>query len=241
MDGLEAIKILDKRMEEQSYMPDIILCDVMMPKMNGFECCSKIREDFPLCAIPIIMVSAKSREENIIQGLNCGSNDYVTKPFKKLELLARIDTQLKLRQAWVVEMEREKSDVLLRRMLPHHIITRLKQETGGGAPIADEHKNVAILFSDIVGFTTLATTTPTIEIIDKLNKMFTAFDSLTDKNNVYKVETIGDAYMCASGHLPTDIISGDACVRMLQMAIDMIAEIDASDDSTLRVGRLSNC
>lgn len=67
MNGIEAIEILDKRREDGTYMPDIILCDVMMPKMNGFECCAKIREDFPLCAIPIIMVSAKSREENIIQ------------------------------------------------------------------------------------------------------------------------------------------------------------------------------
>ena len=185
------------------------------------------------------MVSAKSREENIIQGLNCGSNDYVTKPFKKLELLARIDTQLKLRKAWVVEMEREKSDVLLKRMLPHHIITRLKSETGGGAPIADEHKNVVILFSDIVGFTTMSATTPTIQIIDKLNKMFTAFDALTDKNYVYKVETIGDAYMCAAGHLPTDIVSGDACVRMLQMAVDMVGEMEAmeaEDGLKVRIG-----
>ena len=52
MNGIEAIEILDKRREEGTYMPDIILCDVMMPKMNGFECCAKIREDFPLCAIP---------------------------------------------------------------------------------------------------------------------------------------------------------------------------------------------
>ena len=52
MNGVEAIKILDARRESGTYMPDLILCDVMMPMMNGFECCAKIREDFPLCAIP---------------------------------------------------------------------------------------------------------------------------------------------------------------------------------------------
>ena len=107
MDGIEALKILEERKEKESYMPDIILLDVMMPKMNGFRTCAKIREMFPLSAVPIIMVSAKSREENVIQGLNCGSNDYVTKPFKKLELLARIDTQLRLAQAWQQELESE--------------------------------------------------------------------------------------------------------------------------------------
>ena len=119
MNGLEALEILQKRKEEGTHLPDVILLDVMMPKLNGFKTCVKIREMFPLSAIPIIMVSAKSREENVIQGLNCGANDYVTKPFKKLELLARIDTQMKLATAWQNELEREKSDLLLKKMLPH--------------------------------------------------------------------------------------------------------------------------
>ena len=68
MNGLEAIDILLERKKEKSYLPDVVLLDVMMPKMNGFKACVKIRELFPLSAMPIIMVSAKSREENIIQG-----------------------------------------------------------------------------------------------------------------------------------------------------------------------------
>ena len=164
MDGVQALKILQQRKEEQTFMPDIILLDVMMPKMNGFKTCAKIRDMFPLSAVPIIMVSAKSREENIIQGLNCGANDYVTKPFKKLELLARIDTQLRLAEAWQQELEREKSDLLLKKMLPHHIITKLR-EPGHSGQIAQEHECVTVLFSDIVGFTALTASVPTHEVI----------------------------------------------------------------------------
>ena len=103
------------------------------------------------------------------QGLSCGSNDYICKPFRKLELLARIDTQLRLRRAWQVEIEREKSEVLLRRMLPHHIIQRLS-EPGHNGVIADQHAHVAVLFTDIVGFTAMSARLPTIEIIEMLNE-----------------------------------------------------------------------
>ena len=116
-DGHEALALLKERVKERSCLPDIILLDVMMPKLNGFKTCVKIRQMFPDTAIPIIMVSAKSREENIIQGLNCGSNDYVTKPFRKLELLARIDTQLRLKTAWLSELQKEKAEALLSEML----------------------------------------------------------------------------------------------------------------------------
>lgn len=201
---------------------DVVLLDVMMPKLNGFKTCVKIRELFPLSAMPIIMVSAKSREENIIQGLTCGANDYITKPFKKLELLARIDTQMRLAAAWQTEIEREKSDLLLRKMLPHHIMAKLK-EPGHGGSISQEHEIVTILFSDIVGFTSLAASTPTSEIILMLNDMFSRFDELTEKHSVYKVETIGDAYMVAAGHMPEDMDSGSA--RVLAFAEDMITLI----------------
>ena len=159
-----------------------------------------MRELFPLCAIPIIMVSAKSREENIVQGLSCGSNDYVCKPFRKLELVARIKTQLKLRLAWRSELEREKSDDLLGKMLPHHVISRLKDQNslGDWNALAEEHANTTILFSDIVGFTSLAASVPTPVIMQMLNELFTRFDRLTEVHNVYKVETIGDAHVCCA-------------------------------------------
>lgn len=85
-DGEEGVQ---KAMEEN---PDLILLDIMMPKMDGLEMCRKIREKHN---VPIIMVSAKTQELDKIVGLTTGADDYVTKPFNPLELMARVKSQLR--------------------------------------------------------------------------------------------------------------------------------------------------
>ncbi len=66
----------------------------MMPKMSGLEVCERVRERYPACDLPIIMISAKNKPENIVEGLSKGANDYIGKPINKQELLARIHAQL---------------------------------------------------------------------------------------------------------------------------------------------------
>lgn len=84
--GLEALKLL----EENKY--DLILLDVMMPKMDGKETLKKIREKYN---IPVIMVTAKTAEKDKVEGLTLGADDYVTKPIKPLELIARVKAHLR--------------------------------------------------------------------------------------------------------------------------------------------------
>ena len=85
-DGIEAIEAL---MEKEIHL---ILMDVMMPKMDGITFVMKLRENYDF---PVIMLSAKSEEVDKIMGLNIGADDYVTKPFRPLELLARVNSQLR--------------------------------------------------------------------------------------------------------------------------------------------------
>ncbi len=84
--GQEALKILEKN------DIDLIILDVMMPKMDGMQACMKIREQQNM---PIIMLSAKSQDMDKIMGLSTGADDYVTKPFNPLELIARVKSQLR--------------------------------------------------------------------------------------------------------------------------------------------------
>lgn len=85
-DGFEALEILDK---EDIHL---VVLDIMMPKLDGMRTCLKIRESRN---IPIILLSAKSEDSDKILGLNIGADDYVTKPFNHLELVARVKSQLR--------------------------------------------------------------------------------------------------------------------------------------------------
>ena len=90
-DGPEALEII------VNSAPDLILLDVMMPKMSGFEVCKRIKNDPKTSDIPIIMVTALNEFGDIERGIDSGTDDFISKPVNKLELLARVKTMLKLK------------------------------------------------------------------------------------------------------------------------------------------------
>jgi signal transduction histidine kinase len=90
--------------------PDLVLTDVMMPEMSGTELCQAIKSDAELASIPVVLVTSKAEREMKIQGLEYGADDYVTKPFHPRELLARVRSLVKLRQA---QQELEVRNLLL--------------------------------------------------------------------------------------------------------------------------------
>ena len=90
-DGMQALDIVAKR------KPDLILLDVMMPKMSGFEVCRRLKNNANTSDIPIIMVTALNEFGDIERGIDCGTDDFVSKPVNKMELLTRVKTMLKLK------------------------------------------------------------------------------------------------------------------------------------------------
>jgi DNA-binding response OmpR family regulator len=86
MDGQEGLQVLERE------LPDLMLLDIMMPKLDGFEVCKRVRE---WSKIPIIMLSARDGEMDKVKCLDCGADDYLTKPFSLIELLSRIKAVLR--------------------------------------------------------------------------------------------------------------------------------------------------
>ncbi len=87
-DGQEAFKLIE------AYKPDLILMDVMLPEIDGFTLCKKIKNDKKFCSIQVIMLTARRLEEDILQGFENGAVDYISKPFSNKILLARIKAHL---------------------------------------------------------------------------------------------------------------------------------------------------
>ncbi|MEE9211207.1 MAG: response regulator [Phycisphaeraceae bacterium] len=98
-DGIEAMKIIDARRsgDEAGPLPDLVLLDVMMPRMSGFEVCRKLKEDPTTRSIPIMMVTALNELGDIERGVESGTDDFVTKPVNKLELTTRVKSLLRVR------------------------------------------------------------------------------------------------------------------------------------------------
>ena len=84
-------------LSNSEVLPDVILLDVMMPDMSGYEVCKEVRKRYKNEFIPIIMVSANGNPNDVMMGLDCGANDYVKKPFHRKELLSRVRAQIRNR------------------------------------------------------------------------------------------------------------------------------------------------
>jgi two-component system alkaline phosphatase synthesis response regulator PhoP len=91
-DGEEALQMID------SERPDLVVLDIMMPKLDGYEVCRRLRQDEQFADLPVILLSAKGRPVDREAGLQAGANDYITKPFSPRKLLEKISELLEAKE-----------------------------------------------------------------------------------------------------------------------------------------------
>lgn len=187
MSGFEAMSFL----EENNVLPDVVLLDVMMPGMSGLEVATKIRELFPKENIPVIMLSALSSDDDIVSGLKSGSHDYITKPFSKPELLARVQLQLDIK----TKASQSLNDVLLRmpyieKRLPPTVLARLKR---GSLTAFENNPKTKVLVVKMLGITELMSVDTQLAF-NMLHRFITLCDRFVDTHGLQRVEHTGACF-----------------------------------------------
>ncbi len=197
---------------------DLLLLDIMMPEMNGYEVLEHVKADEALRHVPVIMISALDEMESVVRCIKLGAEDYLPKPFNATLLKARIEASLdrkKLRDREVahlaaIEAARARSDELLHAILPAGAVAELK-ETDRVEP--RRHDDVAVLFCDIVGFTSYCDRNTPERVVDELQNLVARFESLVEAHDMEKIKTVGDAFLATAGLLRANAAPVDAAVR----------------------------
>lgn len=209
--------------------PDLILLDIMMPGMDGYEVCRRLKADPATAGIPVIFVTAMGEAANEVKGFELGALDYITKPFHPSVVRARVQTHLEL------QMERRRTERLLENVLPRKVIENLKK---GGVSKPELFDPVTIMFTDLVGFTPAALTIPPQQLIGELTNLFTALDCIVAREGAERIKTIGDAYLAVCG-MPAP--NPDQADIMIRVALEFLAFLheynrDHNTDWKIRVG-----
>ena len=225
LDGEAALRMLDE------HKVDVILLDIVMPGLNGYEVLSRIKSDPHLRHLPVIMISALDHMESIIKCVELGADDYLPKPCHQTLLRARVTHSLERKllrdqeQGYVkvIEDEKKRSDQLLHAIFPHQIVEELKETQ---TIKSRRRENVAVLFSDIVGFTSFCEGKEPEEVISTLQKVMVAYEGAAEKHSLQKIKTIGDAFMGAAGLL---VPSANPVLDCVRCGLDMVKATRALD------------
>ncbi len=181
LNGMEALQAI----ESETHF-DLVLLDIMMPKMSGYEVAQKVRKKYLAGELPIIMLTAKNQVDDLVEGFSCGANDYLAKPLSKQELLARIKTHLNLL----------KINSSYSRFVPHDYLRFLNKESILDVHLGDNiSKEMAIMFSDIRSFTTMSEGMTPRESFDFVNAYLRRVGPAIRTYNGLIVKFLGDGIM----------------------------------------------
>ena len=206
---------------------DIILLDIVMPGISGFDVLKLLKIDENLKHIPVLILSALDEADSVVRCIEQGAEDFLQKPSNKNILKTKINACLdrkksrELQDARIQEIEKiqKQSEKLLSNTLPESIALRLRQ---GETSITDHYSDATVLFADLVNFTPMSRKIPADLLVQYLEEIFLAFDSLVERYGLEKIKTIGDAYMLAGG---VPVARPDHATAVASIALEMQDEL----------------
>jgi len=229
----------------KTLLPDLILLDVMMPKLNGIEVCRRLKGDAALPFMSIILVTAKSDTKDVVVGLDAGADEYLAKPVDHMALLARVRSTLRLKAlhdrvlAQAADLAKQAADLAnwnqtleqrvaeqvseierigrLKRFLPPQI-AKLVASSDHERMLESHRRQVTVLFCDLRGFTAFSETSEPEEVMLVLREYHTALGVLVDKFEGTVERFVGDGLLVIfNDPLPCP----DPSLRAVRMAVEM--------------------
>ena len=211
--------------------PDLVLCDVQMPGLSGFEVCRRLKASDATALLPVVLVTALEDHDSRVHGIESGADDFISKPVRREELVARVNTLRRLHETRkelenrrLAAEQREKEEI--RRTFSRYLSPRLAEKVlkEGGAE-GDVFRNlsdraaVVVLFADLRGFTRLSETVPVSAIVPMLNEYFAILTAAAHEHEGTVFSMAGDS-MLVGFNVP--VPQPDAAVRAVETGCSMI-------------------
>lgn len=231
-DGQHALNnIVEKRF-------DLVLLDIMMPVLDGMTVLRMLRRTFSVCELPVIMVTAKGESDQVVDALECGANDYVTKPLDFPVVLARIQTHLALKRASdqikSLASQLEVRNEMIRKMFGRYVASEVAEnllEHPEALELGGELRRISMLMADLRGFTLLTQQLEPKEVVSLLNNYLGRMIEVINAHQGTVDELMGDGILAFFGaplacerHAEQAI----ACALDMQLAIREVNELNAA-------------
>ena len=232
--GMKADLVLDGKSALSSVLseaPDLILLDVMLPDMSGFEICERLKGDPATALIPIVLVTALEDHESRVRGIEAGADDFLSKPVKREELLARVKTLRRLHETRKeLESRRLSAEVqrkeAIRKAFLRYVSPRLAERVIGDAGDGGElfsslaqRATVVALFADLRGFTRLTEKTEVAQVVEMLNEYFTILTETAYQFDATIFNMAGDSLLIGFN---VPFPQKDAANRAYMAALEMV-------------------
>lgn len=190
--------------------PDLVLLDVQMPGIDGYECCRRLKDDRSTSLLPVIIVTSLESREDRIRSIECGADEFLTKPVNKEELLARVRSLLKLQEArrelealqLAVEQKKQAQirTIFSRYLNPAALDKILDQpESEAGLLQVRDRQDAVALFADLRGFTAMSEALAPPKVVAVLNRYFTLLIGAAHQHQGTTFSMAGDSLLVGFG------------------------------------------
>ena len=233
------------------YRPDLILLDVEMPKLDGFEVCRRLRKDPAMPFIPIILCTARAASQDVVNGLDAGADEYLTKPIDQAALVARVRSMLRIKElhdqvqaqakdlaAWNQTLEQRVNDQVgeLDRMnrLKGFLSPQIAKLVVSDQKLLESHRrDITVVFCDLRGFTGFAESAEPEDIIAVLQEYYRCLGECIDRFEGTLQHFAGDELMIIFND---PVPCAEPAAQAVRMAVDMRMRVAALVEKWRRLG-----